>query len=102
MGNKRHPSPERADAAGTPHGDEVNPAEARPSSAGGGTDHRDGDEPDHPDLRDPTNGSPYLTGTSSTTGLGGVGKETAGGGLGPRFEGGTVPGGTTDRPGQDT
>jgi hypothetical protein len=51
-----------------------------------------------PDLRDPTNGSPYLTGESSTTGLGGVGKTTAGGGTGPQFEGGTVPGGTRDRP----
>lgn len=94
MGSKRHPSPERAD--------EANPAEARPSGEGGGTDQQDGNAPDRPDLPDPTNGSPYLTGKSSTTGLGGVGKETAGGGIGPHFEGGTVPGGTTDRPGQDT
>src|SRR4051794_30495680 len=99
MGNKRHPSPERADEAGTPYDDKANPAEAKPSAEGSGPDDQDGNVPDH---RDPTNGSPYLTGKSSTTSLGGVGNETAGGGIGPHFEGGTIPGGTTDRPRQDT
>jgi hypothetical protein len=47
--------------------------------------------PDQPDMRDPTNGSPYLTGQSSTTGLGGVGDESAGGGIGPDLAGGVVP-----------
>ena len=56
--------------------------------------------PDQPDLRDPTYASPYLTGQSSTTGLEGTGKETAGG-IGPQLEGGTVPGGTGARRGPD-
>ena len=47
--------------------------------------------PDQPDLRDPTNEFPHLTGQRSTTGLGGVGGESAGGGVGPDPAGGAVP-----------
>jgi hypothetical protein len=47
-------------------------------------------EPDRPDMRDPTNGTPLLQGPSSTTGLGGVGNETTGGGVGPDLAGGAA------------
>jgi hypothetical protein len=49
-----------------------------------------------PDQRDPTNRSPYQSGQSSSTGLGGVSDETAGGGTGPDFGGGTGPREVTD------
>jgi hypothetical protein len=47
--------------------------------------------PDQPDMRDPTNESPYLTGQSTTTGLGGAGGESTGDGIGPDPAGGAVP-----------
>ena len=87
MGRTAARSPEPADEPVTPIGDDA-------PVGGSGPARPEGDAPDQ---RDPTNGSPYLTGESTTTGLGGVGKTTAGGGSGPQLEGGTVPGGTRDR-----
>jgi hypothetical protein len=88
--------PQRSDEASTP-GAEDQPTVASTPAEGTGSEKAAGDSTDRPDMRDPTNGSPYLTGQSTTSGLGGTGKETAGGGTGPRLDGGTVPPTVRDR-----